>query len=144
MTHVFTYAKAALVSKDGRILILTRSAEVRNRPNELDLPGGMVDDGEDIYAGLLRELNEEIGMTMTMNDVRLVFAETAYHERQVGICLLFVGYLDDATDLTLSNEHQAYAWMGFSEIKERFLHPVWLKGMEFAAEHGLVDRSLAG
>lgn len=47
-------AKVVLVSKDGKVLLLRKSSGIT------DLPGGKVEDGEDLYEALERELLEEV------------------------------------------------------------------------------------
>ena len=51
--------KAIIVSPSGRVLICRN-----HHDKELwDLPGGTLNDGEEPMAGLLREINEELGIT---------------------------------------------------------------------------------
>lgn len=49
-------AKAVIYNADGKVLLL------RESNGEWGLPGGGVDHGEDIVAGLTRELQEELGV----------------------------------------------------------------------------------
>lgn len=49
-------AKAVLVSKDGQVLLMRKSSGL------VDLPGGKVEEGEDLYRALEREIFEETGL----------------------------------------------------------------------------------
>lgn len=49
-------AKAVVVSKDGRVLLMRKSSGL------VDLPGGKVEEGEDLYLALEREILEETGL----------------------------------------------------------------------------------
>ncbi len=48
-------AKVVVVSKDGKILVLRKSSGI------VDLPGGKVEKGEDLFEAMKRELKEEVG-----------------------------------------------------------------------------------
>ncbi len=48
-------AKVVIMSKDGKVLVMRKSSGI------VDLPGGKVEHGEDIFKALKREMKEEIG-----------------------------------------------------------------------------------
>lgn len=56
-----TTVTAAVIERDGRILICRRRADQRH-PLKWEFPGGKVEPGEDPVAGLRRELEEELGI----------------------------------------------------------------------------------
>ena len=49
-------AKAVLVAKDGKVLVLRKGSGL------YDLPGGKVEDHEDLFKALRREIKEETGL----------------------------------------------------------------------------------
>ncbi len=57
-------AKALIVDSQNRALILRRSKTHRYVPFTQDLPGGKVEEGESMLAGLLREIHEEVGLEL--------------------------------------------------------------------------------
>lgn len=120
ITH--TVARTMLFDEDGRLLMLRRSKDDVFRPGELDLPGGGIDDGEEVVAGALRETLEEAGIELVPSDLHLVFARThtAFLEElqyDVNIVnLTFAAKVPNDTPVTLSDEHYEYGWYPFEEI----------------------------
>lgn len=56
-----TTVTAAVIERDGRVLICRRRADQKH-PLKWEFPGGKVEPGEDAPAGLRRELAEELGI----------------------------------------------------------------------------------
>jgi len=58
---------AAVIERDGRVLICQRSADDRY-PLKWEFPGGKVEPGEDPRAALARELEEELAIRAVVGD----------------------------------------------------------------------------
>jgi ADP-ribose pyrophosphatase YjhB (NUDIX family) len=65
-------AAAALVTRGGRLLLARRAREPGR--GLLDLPGGFIDPGEGAEAGLVRELHEELGLSIAPERLRYLFS----------------------------------------------------------------------
>jgi len=63
MKHVV----AALIQKDGKLLVCQRTRH-QTMPLKWEFPGGKIEDGEQPYDALRRELEEEIGIVATIGD----------------------------------------------------------------------------
>lgn len=131
-------AKAVLMNDEGKILILRRSETDRVRPGELDLPGGGVDENESYEDAAQREIREEAGLDVSLKDLHLVFTDTNYYEGSTTIRFLYAAKLSGDPEIRLSYEHDEFAWMTFDEVEKLYNHPVWVRGMKYAAEHGLL------
>ena len=55
----------AILMRNGEILLAKRAADKRLYPNHWDLVGGHVEAGESVDAALIREVEEEVGVTPT-------------------------------------------------------------------------------
>ena len=62
-----TTVTAAVMERDGRILIGRRRADQRH-PLKWEFPGGKVEEGEPPAAALRRELEEELGIDARIGD----------------------------------------------------------------------------
>ena len=60
-----------VVEDDGvpALLITRRAARMRNHPGQWALPGGRLDAGETVVQGALRELEEEVGLSLPTSSV---------------------------------------------------------------------------
>lgn len=105
--NVRLLAKIFILNEKGEILLLQRSRSDDRRPLGWDLPGGNVEHNEDPNEAVLRELQEEVGLTTSDSRVFYVGTETDDHHI---VTLLYAGTAD-TTDVTLSFEHEQYQWI---------------------------------
>jgi ADP-ribose pyrophosphatase YjhB (NUDIX family) len=103
--------KAALLSTDGKKVLVTKLADGR-----FGLPGGHLEYGESLEAGIVRELNEELGITYSGPLTQAGFWKDPEADR---ILLCYIGRLDETTPLTLQYEEVGGVhWATLSEVKE--------------------------
>ncbi|HSH18405.1 MAG TPA: NUDIX hydrolase [Candidatus Saccharimonadales bacterium] len=130
-------AKTVVQDEEGRVLLLRRSSTDIRRPGEWDFPGGSVDAGEGLAQGAAREIREEIGLVVTAEVMRLVYAATeAYPDASV-TRLLFAVTVKDA-EVTVSEEHDAYQWVDIPTALKQFPHPFYSVGLAYAQKHSLL------
>jgi ADP-ribose pyrophosphatase YjhB (NUDIX family) len=70
----------ALLRRDGRVLLLRRAGSGFH-DGELSLPAGHVDEGEDALSAVLREIGEELLVTVEAPDCRLALTGHSGPER---------------------------------------------------------------
>ncbi len=112
-------AKSLVVNEDGKILILTigehtKYPELSYLP---DLPGGIVESGEDPLVGALRELSEEAGIVVSVDQVREAYRQVDMFDQQRYELtrVLYVVFVQQPI-ITLSYEHQSYKWTMPDEV----------------------------
>lgn len=59
-----------------KVFLAKRAATKKFLPDVFELPGGHIDFGEDVTAGLAREVAEEFDMTISVGDPFFVFTYT--------------------------------------------------------------------
>lgn len=98
----------ALVDTDGRVLICKRP-EGKALAGLWEFPGGKVEPGEVPEAALIREMHEELGITITASCLApFVFASHSYETFH----LLMPLYLCRRWEgVVMAKEHAALAWV---------------------------------
>lgn len=136
MKNIHLVAKAVLFN-DGEVLLLRRSNTDSRRPLQWDLPGGYVEDGEEIKEGCAREVDEEAGIKVTDKDLHLAHALTEIVDGKSVTWLIFIGRTD-AKEIKLSYEHDKYEWVSLDKAIEMMEYPRHLKALKHIKEANLV------
>ena len=97
----------AVVLKDDKALVLLRSSSERFA-NQWDLPGGHLQEGEDIKEGLLREVYEETGLRLQEPVDNLYIKKNTF---------FFTAQMPEQ-DIQLSDEHTEYKFVSIDELPE--------------------------
>jgi|TARA_Y100000590_G_C15707789_1_gene1009262 mutator protein MutT len=97
---------AAIIKKNNKYLIAQR-----NRKKHLGLkwefPGGKVHEGETFADALIREIKEELNITIKMNEK---IAEEKYKDKKIDIVLHYYSCSHESGTMKL-NEHEDLAWV---------------------------------
>jgi 8-oxo-dGTP diphosphatase len=121
--------KAVIVSSDDKILLLKRPREGR-----WDLPGGGVDDGESLAEAIVREIQEETGL-LTDNALPIytyLRAVNGKSEKLLQFVLTRVNAKASELNITLSDEHDCYAFFDHMEIRTLQIVPSYLEALRRA------------
>lgn len=116
----FGIALKAVIWNEGRFLILKRCKQDANQPDLWEFPGGGLELGERHEEALIREIQEETQLSAKM--VRPLSTWDA--RRKDGTQVIGITFLCEFLqgEVTLSDEHTAYAWI---EPKEIVKYPVF-------------------
>ena len=98
------YGDVVVFNDKGEFLLLQRSEDDDYMPNKLCLPGGKIEQGENINTGASRELFEETGI----KEDDIVFVETIINNDETKS-----HYFTTKTNQKFkpSNEHKGYSWV---------------------------------
>ena len=80
MAAVHRFATVILVDRRGWLLLQERDEHPVIDPEKWSLCGGHLEPGEDYHAGALRELEEETGIRMTLDQLELFDELELFHE----------------------------------------------------------------
>ena len=125
-------AAAALVDTDGRVLICQRP-EGKQLAGLWEFPGGKVEPGETPEVCLIRELDEELGITVTTSCLApFVFASHAYESFHLLMPLFLIRRWEG---VVVAREHKAMAWVKPNQMGEYPMPPAdaplvaWLRDL---------------
>lgn len=121
--------KAIVYNEKNEILLLQRSSS-NTRSGLYDVPGGRMENDEDIQTALSREIKEETGLILENVGIILdisTFRPTAGESQIVRI--LFSCKVHG--DVLLSDEHSNYVWVSLENISN---YPLYSKNIGMALE----------
>jgi len=106
MTTIVTAVKG-IVQYANRILIVQRAA-ADSGGGTWEFPGGKIDFGEQPEDSLTREIEEETGLSVTVDRIAYASSLMTHPDRQVILLVYFCTATSDAVEL--SDEHDGYLW----------------------------------
>lgn len=108
--------KIIAVRSDGKMLLLRRSRAI-SLTKKIDLPGGIVDKGEDRQKAIERETFEETGLKLKkVSEIN----QSSFWSGVIGPVKLFGYACEVEGDVDLSWEHDKYWWVTPTEALEEF------------------------
>lgn len=130
----FNYRVCAMMISDGRILAMRDE-----RSPYYYLPGGRVGLGEAAEDAVIREVQEELGITPKI--VRPLWLNQAFFTEDVDALHyheLCIYYLMDITDTDLLSKGECFTakegdrihrfeWLAFERLKDEYFYPLFLK-----------------
>ena len=132
MTNLLFVAAAALVDVDGRVLICKRPAG-KQLAGLWEFPGGKVELGETPEECLIRELDEELGITVAHACLApFVFASHGYDSFHLIMPLYLCRRWEG---VVTAREHEAIAWVRPTRMSDYPMPPAdaplvaWLRDL---------------
>jgi 8-oxo-dGTP diphosphatase len=111
-------AMKAFIEFDGRILLL-RDAPHRSNPGRFDAPGGRVEPGEMFLDALRREIREETGLEVRIDEPFFVGEwRPVVRGEQWQIVGTFFACTAASDDVKVSDEHDRFIWILPSEYRK--------------------------
>lgn len=105
--------------EDGRLLLLRRAPDKENNADKWEVPGGKVDEGQDLVRAQEREVMEETGL-LVQAIVPLVFVDSyligAGRYKGLPYVALFSITKLLGGNLTISDEHTDFTWVSYEEM----------------------------
>lgn len=102
-----------------KVFMARRASTKEFLPGEFELPGGHIDYGEDIVEGLRREVLEELGMNIKVEDPFAAFTYTDdTRDQHVVEVIYFAEFADPIENIEInSKDHSEYNWLAEDEIQ---------------------------
>lgn len=110
---------AALIKKDGKILIAKRATGDENTLGKWEFPGGKVELNESEECAIEREIKEEFEMNIKANKF-IINNVCEYPNRTIDLRLYDCEYVNGEFKL---HDHFEYAWVNIENLLEYDLAP---------------------
>jgi 8-oxo-dGTP diphosphatase len=113
--HIVTSVVAVIINNDGEVLLTKRN--IPPFKGEWVMPGGKIDLGEPIVAALEREVMEEVGLRVEVEDLIDVFEHVTPGEENYHFIILY--YLCHPLFCDISHNHAEVdeaCWVGENEL----------------------------
>ena len=142
MPRTIVIGKVLLIDPEDNVLVLRRSHTHPRFAFAPDLPGGEMDENEDIHRAVCREVLEETRLTVNTEDLHLLFVTTEFAHDENRIRHLFALRLATVKpDVTISWEHDEIWWVPLNDLLKKLTHPEYTKGVTYALQHDLIPRA---
>lgn len=137
-------AKILIIDHNSKYLLLHRG----NHPTfgvDPDLPGGTLEEGEELLETAIREVFEEIGVVLDPSVVRHVYDGTDYSRHETHYAL-YVVKLEDRPTVQLSWEHSSYDWLDRDDFlkKAKSANDTYMHMVYDQLRHEVTRRHSAG
>ncbi len=109
---------AAVITKQGRIL-LTRRPDKGKHPGYWEFPGGKLDPGESPAQALKRELHEELGIDVAVENI----FEVAYYQYEWGPVLILAYRCRIVSGTPRNLQVAGHQWVDPSEFNQYKILP---------------------
>ena len=102
-------AKLIIIDENNQYLLLYRDRHPKFG-DDPDLPGGTLEEGESTLGAMIREVQEEAGITIEKDKVMEIYSGADYSKRGTHYSF-FITRLDKRPEVALSWEHSSFAWL---------------------------------
>lgn len=115
-----TVGRGCIFDMNGRVLLLQRSHQNKRNVGKWECPGGKKKPNETIEEGFLRELAKETGIHISTTvhfgePTRRTILDGEYAGQVHEVHFTLIRVREE--EVILSAEHQSYAWVHFSDLR---------------------------
>lgn len=104
----------AIIRNENDEILVVQRGEKSDHPFKWEFPGGKTSQGETHEEGIIREIQEELGIDIVICQ-RLENVEYDYGKKQINLIPFICDTLDDLPVLT---EHISFRWVDSDELRE--------------------------
>ncbi len=118
ISEMFPVSVKSIIFDDKRVLL------IKNQRDEWDLPGGKIEKKEDVIETLVREVKEELNISI--GDFSVFQAKKYLFRKQEIIVITYCSKITNHTPIRISFENMEYNFFDLNELSGLKLTP-WAK-----------------
>lgn len=109
---------AGIIHKQGKILISKRKKDASFEADKWEFPGGKIEFSEDPKSALIREIKEELDITITVDNIFGVVSHTYdIKDKKTQVILLFY-FADHVFGKTKNLGCQEFKWINKEDLND--------------------------
>lgn len=108
-------ALKGFIVNEGKVLIVQREKDDEIGGGTWECVGGKIEFGEDLETALLREVQEEVGLSVTVE--KILYATTFKTEPTRQVVILTYLCSSNSKEAILSKEHSHYKWATKDQLR---------------------------
>ncbi|HBS87214.1 MAG: hypothetical protein A2W91_03265 [Bacteroidetes bacterium GWF2_38_335] len=112
MTDINSIVVVAAIIKNENKILITRKAQGKSNAGKWELPGGKVKDGEQEKSALKREINEELGILIDVEEFFMANRHS-YHEITIELRAYWCRYSGGTIKYT---DHDRAEWVSAADL----------------------------
>ena len=113
------HVAVAVVVVNDRDILIARRPDDKHQGGKWEFPGGKVESGESVTAALVRELDEEVGLSVTDAQMTpLLQIPFVYPDKSVLLDVYWVAASMNDALLAHGAEGQEVRWVSFTRLSE--------------------------
>lgn len=139
-THLV--AKILILDQSGSLLVLKRGDNHPRLAGFYDLPGGGVRHAEEPGEAVIREVMEETGILLSLQDISVLYATTMFIRDRSWPTLLYTARLfEHAPAIRLSYEHKSAEWAPLERLAdvEPQIAPTYREALDYIRKYGILE-----
>ena len=122
---------AVIFNSENRVFLARRGKEARNESGKWEFPGGAVEFGETLEHALMREVREEYGFDIVIDELLDVVNHLIPAEKQHWVSPTFLCRIKSGTPSILEpHKCDEISWFELDEIPEKLLTLASKKSLE--------------
>jgi len=135
--------KAVILSGSGKMLMVRRSNTDVRRPLQWDLPGGLLEENEELISSVAREIKEETGLAV--KDLYPIYSKTEIRtwldgkkEHNDNVVFIFYIAYSVSAEVKLSFEHDKFQWVTLEKAVSQFEYPLHKEVLQHILDNKLI------
>lgn len=110
---------AAILNDGNQVLLSLRGPKARNERGKWEIPGGCVEFGETFETAIIREVKEELGITIEVEQLLGIFDHLLPDEKQHWVSPTFICHIVSGEPKVQEPEKcQKVGWFSLEEARE--------------------------